>query len=392
MINLLLGAPGGGKSYEAVVFHVLPALEKGRKVITNLPLNVSEFEKIHPGCSSLIEIRHQTKAPRPAEQLETQQNTQRVTMTATPWRAIPFWHPDDFADEWRHPEQNFGPLYVIDECHIPLPFRGTLVQVEEWFSLHRHHNADVLLITQSYGKINAAIRDLVQVVYRVRKNVALGSMGSYTRKVQDGLRGEVVNTSIRQYEPKFFNLYKSHTRSTTGAELSANDIRPIWKHWTFIGSALLLTFALGFLVFGDVKSPLSTTTKPATTPATHTPDKPATVQTVLASPHQIKQATPPPPPDPTPPPPSFPPDPLEGKGLHLLGEISDKARTVWFFQISQNGQVVSKLTDADLERAGYKWEGAGNCIGWLTYKPDPSAKTRPVTCDLPQTGVFNRST
>jgi zona occludens toxin len=62
VINLLLGAPGGGKSYEATVYHIIPALEKGRKVITNLPLNLEELEKIIPGCSSLIEIRIKTRS------------------------------------------------------------------------------------------------------------------------------------------------------------------------------------------------------------------------------------------------------------------------------------------------------------------------------------------
>ncbi|EPW3551744.1 zonular occludens toxin domain-containing protein, partial [Pseudomonas aeruginosa] len=38
MINLILGQPGGGKSHEAVVYHVVPALNQGRKVITNLAL------------------------------------------------------------------------------------------------------------------------------------------------------------------------------------------------------------------------------------------------------------------------------------------------------------------------------------------------------------------
>ena len=159
MINLLLGAPGGGKSYEAVAYHILVALMRGRKVVTNLPLQVDAFERLQPGLSDLIELRHRTLAVRPED--------------APKWTPRPFAHVEDYADPWRHPD-GFGPLYVIDECHMCLPARDTERAVEEWFSMHRHHNVDVLLITQSYGKINAAIRDLVQMVYRVRKNVALG--------------------------------------------------------------------------------------------------------------------------------------------------------------------------------------------------------------------------
>ncbi|WP_157738145.1 zonular occludens toxin domain-containing protein [Pseudomonas aeruginosa] len=82
----------------------------------------------------------------------------------------PFSRVDHYADPWRHPDEGFGPLYVIDECHLSIPLRGTPVPVEEWYSLHRHELADVLLITQSYGKINRAIRDLVQVVYRCKES------------------------------------------------------------------------------------------------------------------------------------------------------------------------------------------------------------------------------
>ncbi|MBX5670353.1 zonular occludens toxin domain-containing protein [Pseudomonas aeruginosa] len=44
MINLILGQPGGGKSHEAVVYHVVPALNQGRKVITNLALDMDKFK------------------------------------------------------------------------------------------------------------------------------------------------------------------------------------------------------------------------------------------------------------------------------------------------------------------------------------------------------------
>src|SRR5674476_325639 len=67
MINLLLGGLGGGKSYEAVVYHILPAIMRGRKVITNLPLNIEEFEALEPGCTSLIELRQKTLAVKPDE-------------------------------------------------------------------------------------------------------------------------------------------------------------------------------------------------------------------------------------------------------------------------------------------------------------------------------------
>jgi len=57
MINGLEGIPGSGKSYEAVVYHVLHALKRRRLVITNLPLDLEAFAAIDPDWLHLIEIR-----------------------------------------------------------------------------------------------------------------------------------------------------------------------------------------------------------------------------------------------------------------------------------------------------------------------------------------------
>ena len=92
MINLLMGPPGAGKSYEAVVFHILPALLEGRKVITNLPLQVDAFRE-YGVSSSLIELKNPTlENPKPFSTIE------------------------DYGSDWRG-ENGIGPLYVIDEGH-----------------------------------------------------------------------------------------------------------------------------------------------------------------------------------------------------------------------------------------------------------------------------------
>ncbi|MFL7017233.1 zonular occludens toxin domain-containing protein [Vibrio cyclitrophicus] len=42
-ITLIKGRPGAGKSYECVVHHILPSIKDGRKVVTNIPLNIDYF-------------------------------------------------------------------------------------------------------------------------------------------------------------------------------------------------------------------------------------------------------------------------------------------------------------------------------------------------------------
>jgi zona occludens toxin len=357
VINLLLGPPGAGKSYEAVTYHVLPALLSGRKVITNLPLIVSSF--IAYGIDpELIELRHAT--------LENPK----------PFRMI-----DDYGSDWRG-EGNIGPLYVIDECHKPLPKGMTMTNVEEWYAELRHEGADVLLITQSYGKISQAIRDMVQVVYRVRKATALGTDKRYFRKVQDGLRGEVMNEGMRVYNPARYVLYKSHTKSMGAVfESKASDLKPIWQHWAVIGSAILVPIGfIASLYFGaqmffpsdsevleiDQVSTFTQLPSPTYAPnslsvvpnsSTDSPDSPVVEKT-----QAVKH-------------------PFSGLRLHVRGFIKSEVteKKIYLISASQNGQHVFNMNDNELLTAGYSVKGFTPCL--LEIKFDKFQEF--ITCNSP---------
>lgn len=360
MINLLLGPPGAGKSYEAVVFHVLPALLEGRKVITNLPLQLEAF-RAYGIDLSLIELRHSSiENPKP------------------------FSSPDDYGSEWRG-ENGVGPLYVVDECHKPLPKGMTLRLVEEWFAEHRHEGADVLLITQSYGKISQSIRDMVQIVYRVRKATALGSDKRYIRKVQDGLRGEIMNENIRVYNADRFHLYKSHTKSNSAvSEATAKDIKPIWKHWSVIGAfalipvgVILLALTAGDMFFPDPKEPVKSDQ-----------DMPVTGSNGSGYvPHNLRGKAPEPVaalPVPEPEPEKIR-HPFSGLGLHISAYLhsDEKAKTLYSISASQNGQRVFRMPDSDLVKAGYKLEYLTPCLIKISYE----RFTDYLTCDAPRQAV-----
>lgn len=375
MINLMLGQPGGGKSYESVAYHVIPAVvEQGRKVITNLPLNLPIWESYWPGCTKLIEIRE----PKLIEGAVVR----------------PFSRLEHYGDTWRHPDTGIGPLYVIDECHLAIPLRGPdaaeQVRIEEWFSLHRHELADVLLITQSYGKINKAIRDLVQVVYRCKKATAFGFSNRYIRKVQDGLRGDVVNTSERKYEKKFFALYKSHTRSSAAAqELDANDIVPIWKRWPFKGAAICLLLFLSVVVYQVTKDDKKTLPK--------APAKAQQVQQVKAESVE-QQAASAPAPSGTAAIPRGPDQklhPYQGLSMHLQALLKGK-RTHngveeeflgGYVTIAQNGQAIRRVSFDDLRTAGYEITFESQTVISLTYK---GLDVGFVVADLPTTGLASK--
>lgn len=381
MINLLLGAPGGGKSYEAVAYHVLPALNAGRKVITNLPLVLSEFP---PEQRALLDIRTQARG-----------KGERPTGLAAALGEVadaeifrrPFSTGECYGDPWRHPESGSGPLYVIDECHMCLPRDGTGRKVREWYSMHRHELVDVLLITQSHGKVCKDIIDLVQVCYRVRKATAFGTNGSYIRKVLDGVRGDVVNTGVRKYDKRYFKFYRSHTKtSEAGAELAANDIVPLWRRWPFIGLGICIVALVAILSSAKSVNPIKAGTNQVTaarsravSPASSPAAVPVVGSPVAArkdehgegEPNQGRKS-------------SAGVGPFGGLGIHVMGRVRlATGREVYSLALSQNGQRIFTTTSDELVEAGYQVKRLSDCA--MSYSYQGAALV--AVCDAPQLAI-----
>ncbi len=377
MINILLGAPGGGKSYEAVVFHVLPALKSGRKVVTNLPLQKEGFDRIDPGLWSLVELR-----------------TKSLKQGVEGRSARAFSQVEDFADEWRGAEGH-GPLYVVDECHLAMPKKETPIEVEEWFSMHRHYNADVLLITQSAGKLNTDIADMVQTAYKVRKATILGDESKYLRKVTDGIRGPIIDDDKREYKPQFFPLYKSHTKGKSVGEIAAGDVRSKYKRfnrmsWAVIAFGLvMLVVVLGNKMRPKDEKPKPVATRPAKAPAVVAPAKPVESPTVapaahdgpVAVPAKLESAQPAESVEVVPKEKPLP-NPFDQRGVHLAGCMHkiESGEEVCSLMISQNGSPVFSITNVELEAAGFTFTKLGDCIGMLAW----AGEQRAVICDTPQ--------
>ncbi|PSW85946.1 assembly protein [Photobacterium angustum] len=210
MINLILGRPRSGKSYESVVYHLIPAIQSGRKVITNLPVNIDAIRSVFGEAAADL-----------------------VCIVKSDFHAYgdnsrPFSSPSDYQDPWRDGDGK-APLYIVDEAHMVLG-RNARADLLEFYSMHGHMGIDILLMTQSDRKLHRDVRDMVEIVYRCIKNTALGSDKTYTKKVLMGLRGDVVNTEQRKYNKSYFKFYQSHTASNTAVkEATASDVKPFWK-------------------------------------------------------------------------------------------------------------------------------------------------------------------
>ena len=391
MINALEGIPGSGKSYEAVAFHVLPALRAGRKVITNLPLNIDALAAIDPSYRDLIEVRTRPtpqlgdwNAANIAEQEAFRLWTDKEPVPQ-PENVFTFGTVWDYYSDWRGSKDQ-GPLYVIDECHVALPKLGTPESVVQWFKLHRHYNADVLLMTQSFRDINQPIAQLIATLIKCRKADILGKKASYIRKVHAGYRGAVIQTDERKYESQYFGLYRSNTQSSGSAESGVTDVNPmivIFNRFKWAWVALsLLCLVWAFWPDGErdvwgrrvVPSPPvkprvlgpapGATATPVVASPTPTPAEPKLLEpqpaTAAEAAPQVK-------------------DPLFGKQLHVAGDLSNKDKSVMLFIVSDGTRRMFEVTSDDLQDAGYSVKRLATCMVTVKFE----GVVRPVTCDAP---------
>jgi len=391
MINGLEGIPGSGKSYEASVVHVLEALKRGRKVITNLPLDVDAYSVLVPEARDLLEVRTTTQPV-----LGTWDATRKEAFELFPdGKALPppadkymFGSVWDYYSPWKHPKEGFGPLFVIDECHVALSKEAGpgLREVVQWFKLSRHFNCDVLLMTQSFRDVNDSIRTLLAMLIKVRKADIIGKTG-YIRKVHGGYRGAMISDETREYDPAKFCLYRSHTQGGAVNEFKATDVRPSIVKWRW---AARIFMVVGVAVLAVIVAPLFMDKEPP---------KPKTITRVIKAPpdgtpptfaahHPVRVASSPSP-KPAPAEPldattdGTDPEPYGPFGLHLTGMMQMSTRSIWTFTVSQNGFVTHAVTDAQLVKAGYKWRPMSECAGILEWQ----TKRRAITCNTPQVSM-----
>lgn len=384
MINGLEGIPGSGKSYEATVYHVLHALANGRMVITNLPLVREKFMAIDPAYGGLIQVKRRSSpilgtwdATRMdddghgnAFELFADGHSEQPDVAASVFGTV--W---DYYTIWKHRDTGQGPLFVIDECHVPLPKIGTEKAVIEWYKLHRHFNVDVLLMTQCFRDMCPPIAKLQEMMVRCRKASFLGKPDHYIRKVHAGFRGDCISTETRPYKKQYFGLYKSHTQGNAVAESLASDVQPFivkWRRWSWlvIGAGVVMT--IGVIANASTKKSKSATSQ--TMVVENNQVKPAATATLPAQPSSAPAL------DVAQPKTESIPEPYENKGLHLTGRMTMGEKTIYTLSVSQNGLPVSNVTHKDLERAGYRFVALTDCAATLFWKE----KAISVTCDVPQ--------
>lgn len=373
MIHGISGKTGGGKSYEAVARHIIPVITKQkRKVVTNLPLQVEHFCAVYGEyCRDLIEVVdgqfHNYAGERPFSKAD---------------------HYLQYED-WQN-ENGQRVYFFIDECHLALPQGSTEKEVKEFYSMHRHYGFDIMLITQNFRKVDRDIRDLVGNHYRAIKKSMMGQDDKYILKVHDGASNtnqSVVATHEREYEPKYFKFYQSHTKSDTSIkEASPNDIKKWYDNWFIKGAVVMLLFGI-YMVYTAFQQQVEKDEKleqiknKSNTPVQQkVPDQYAVNQPV-----SIGQSQPPKPKEPEKP--KKPKHPYYKIQLHIAGWMNiteaGKRTKLYHISASQNGQHMYTMNHIDLALAGYSLSVKAQCLIEISYQD----YTDFLTCDAPRVGL-----
>lgn len=214
MIVFHEGLPGAGKSYEACLYHILPAIKAGRPVITNIEgINHDKFAEL-----SGIPVRFVKEMIKCV------------------------FFPDIADDEARLEAQRNAfvcdteedSLVVIDEIQDLWPSNRTKMDPvqQKFFTEHRHKGLDIICMGQDRRDCHNIIRRRIKRVIVFVQLTALGAPRRYQWTAYEATKPECykrIQSGPRKYESKYFGLYASHTGATKNTEVYKDDRINIFK-------------------------------------------------------------------------------------------------------------------------------------------------------------------
>lgn len=313
-ITAIVGRPGHGKSYSACEIAIIPALQEGRALYTNIPLHDDAIARDYPGA-----------------------RVHYVTLDQTTMQSPDFWQFEP------------GALVILDELwrvwpsglkasHIPV---FQLAFIKE----HRHRTdengrwQDIVIVTQNLSDIAAAIREMVETTVMCQQLQDVGATGWFIRSYytgavkgcDNGPASMLVNNERIKYRPEVFQYYVSNTQGVNtavgpqGAKVVQQNLWTSWKFRAFVVALVVILITLVGSVWKTKKGL----------------DK-ATEQAKPVLPAPVAAPAPPPPPAPVAPPPVVAPpvavQPVPSERWRLAGVVRSP------------GGAVAMLTDGSRTR------------------------------------------
>ena len=230
MIIFHEGLPRSGKSYEAMVFHIVPALKAGRPV--QAYIEGLDFEKIASVCELPLER---------VQELLTQITVDQV-------KQVPDW-------------AKLNSLVVIDEAQDFWPTQRQPLpdDVTKFVTQHGHKGIDILLMGQDLRDVHNLWRRRVdmKIVFMKRDMIGKDQTYKYTvykaRKTDRDTVFEEISNGVREYDKKYFGTYLSHVDNTVQTGNYKDDRANLFKTKAFrfwLPLALVLGIvAIGYLIY-----------------------------------------------------------------------------------------------------------------------------------------------
>lgn len=230
MIVFHEGLPGSGKSYEACVMHIIPALMAGRDVLTNINgINHKKFADI-TGIPLPIVHKQLICIAHP----ECNNEEQRLELVKL-----------DLLEKTKKDS-----LVVIDEIQDLHPSKRQPLSPEwsKYIASHRHEGLDIVLMGQDKRDVHPIWRRRIQRLLTFNKLQAVGADSSYRWVCLEATSPEKfkeVSSGVRRYEKQYFGLYLSHTQGTQNKSVYKDDRANILKNKK-VQIVVVAFFALGY--------------------------------------------------------------------------------------------------------------------------------------------------
>lgn len=215
------GLPGAGKSYEAMVTRIIPALQKGREVVAYI--EGLDFGRIAESAELPEERVRELLFPLNREDMQPVEEgdgrSKKVKDGA--WLGVTRDNALHVFDE----AQNWWP-------HTMKPTK----ELTQFVTEHRHRGIDVLLMGQAIPDVHALWRRRVDQRLVFLKLTGLGTSKRYSCTVYKGKGNDQydkVTTKVSKYDEKYFGTYKSVVADDTNVDNLVDKRSTIWASSMF---------------------------------------------------------------------------------------------------------------------------------------------------------------
>jgi zona occludens toxin len=221
MLIFHAGLPRSGKSYEAMVRHIIVALQNGREVFAYI--------------EGINHARVAEAAELPIEEVERllhQVTRDQVPTIYSLVKDNALVVLDEAQNFWPTGRQRLGP------------------EITQFITEHGHRGLDILLMGQDMRDVHPLWRRRVSQHVVFNKLDAVGAEGRYNATVYKATspeKFEKITSAIGKYDPKYFGTYASHVAEDTNKSNYKDERANVRNAWWFKWGVPL---AIGFAAWG----------------------------------------------------------------------------------------------------------------------------------------------